>query len=104
MFWLAVSNVREFRTGRRGVRLQPRSLVPPGAAAGNGVLENPEVRFRVVGRVGADPRECPGEATSSVDSAAITHVATDSSLGEFDVDLTLDPPDQDATLGTTTVG
>ncbi|VVJ18798.1 Uncharacterised protein [Amycolatopsis camponoti] len=45
-----------------------------------------------------------GEATSSVDSAATTHVVTDSGLGEFDVDLTLDPPDQDATLGTTTVG
>ena len=44
-----------------------------------------------------------GEATSSVDAAAATHVVTDSSLGEFDVDLTLDPPDQDATLGTTTV-
>jgi hypothetical protein len=46
----------------------------------------------------------PGEATSSVDSAASTHVVTDSSLGEFDVDLALDPPGQDATLGTTTVG
>jgi hypothetical protein len=45
-----------------------------------------------------------GEATSSVDSAATTHVVTDRGLGEFDVDLTLDPPDQDATLGTTTVG
>ncbi|MEU8639511.1 DUF6801 domain-containing protein [Amycolatopsis sp. NPDC048633] len=45
-----------------------------------------------------------GEATSSVDSAATTHVVTDSGLGEFDVDLALDPPDQDTTLGTTTVG
>ncbi|WIV55264.1 hypothetical protein [Amycolatopsis nalaikhensis] len=45
-----------------------------------------------------------GEATSSVDAAATTHVATDSSLGEFDVELALDPPDQDATLGTTTIG
>ncbi|MCR6483949.1 hypothetical protein M8542_14080 [Amycolatopsis sp. OK19-0408] len=45
-----------------------------------------------------------GEATSSVDAAATTHVVTDSSLGEFDVALALDPPDQDATLGTTTVG
>ncbi|SEF21308.1 hypothetical protein SAMN05421837_101808 [Amycolatopsis pretoriensis] len=44
-----------------------------------------------------------GEATSSVDAAATTHVVTDSGLGEFDVALTLDPPDQDATLGTTTV-
>lgn len=44
-----------------------------------------------------------GEATSSVDAAASTHVVTDSALGEFDVALTLDPPDQDATLGTTTV-
>jgi hypothetical protein len=34
-----------------------------------------------------------GEATSSVDSAATTHVVTDRGLGEFDVDLTLDPPD-----------
>ncbi|MEV6641818.1 hypothetical protein [Amycolatopsis sp. NPDC051371] len=32
--------------------------------------------------------------------SATTPVATDSSLGEFDVD----PPDQDATLGTATVG
>jgi hypothetical protein len=44
-----------------------------------------------------------GEAISSVDPAASTHVVTDSSLGEFDVALTLDPPDQDAVLGTTTV-
>jgi len=44
-----------------------------------------------------------GEATSSVDAAASTHVVTDSGLGEFDVALALDPPDQDATLGTTTV-
>lgn len=45
-----------------------------------------------------------GDATSSVDAAATTHVVTDSGLGEFDVELALDPPDQDATLGTTTVG
>jgi hypothetical protein len=45
-----------------------------------------------------------GEATSSVDAAANTHVVTDSGLGEFDVALALDPPDQDAVLGTTTVG
>jgi hypothetical protein len=44
-----------------------------------------------------------GDATSSVDPAATTHVVTDSSLGEFDVELALDPPDQDATLGTTTI-
>lgn len=44
-----------------------------------------------------------GEATSSVDAAASTHVVTDSGLGEFDVALALDPPEQDATLGTTTV-
>ena len=44
-----------------------------------------------------------GDATSSVDSAATTHVKTDSGLGEFDVALSLDPPDQDATLGKTTI-
>ena len=44
-----------------------------------------------------------GEATSSVDAAATSHIVTDSSLGEFDVQLALDPPDQDAVLGKTTV-
>jgi hypothetical protein len=45
-----------------------------------------------------------GDATSSVGAAATTHVVTDSGLGEFDVQLALDPPDQDTTLGTTTIG
>ena len=64
------------------------------------------LKFTASGQVDfAVPAGTPaGEATSSVDSAATTHVVTDSGLGEFDVDLTLDPPDQDATLGTTTVG
>jgi len=45
-----------------------------------------------------------GDATVSVDPAAVSHIVTDSSLGEFDVNLSLDPTDQDTTLGTTTVG
>jgi hypothetical protein len=39
----------------------------------------------------------------SVGAAASTHVVTGSGLAEFDVALTPDPPDQDITLGTTTV-
>ncbi|MFB9689858.1 DUF6801 domain-containing protein [Amycolatopsis plumensis] len=63
------------------------------------------LKFTALGQVDFTvPAGTPaGEATSSVDSAATTHVVTDSALGEFDVALTLDPPDQDATLGTTTV-
>ncbi|OLR94912.1 DUF6801 domain-containing protein [Actinokineospora bangkokensis] len=44
-----------------------------------------------------------GAATVSVASSANSHIVTDSSLGEFDVALTLDEG-QDATLGTTQVG
>ncbi|WP_216215353.1 DUF6801 domain-containing protein [Amycolatopsis aidingensis] len=45
-----------------------------------------------------------GPAETTVDPEASTHVVTDSSLGEFDVELALDPPDQDTLLGTTEVG
>ncbi|WP_158880296.1 DUF6801 domain-containing protein [Amycolatopsis anabasis] len=48
-----------------------------------------------------------GEATTSVDPKATSHIktdATDPSLAEFDVELALDPPDQDTVLGKTQVG
>ncbi|SDC46191.1 DUF6801 domain-containing protein [Actinokineospora iranica] len=45
-----------------------------------------------------------GEATTKVDPEAVTHVVTDSSLGEFDVNLSLAPPEQDTVLGKTQVG
>ncbi|WP_026360139.1 DUF6801 domain-containing protein [Amycolatopsis nigrescens] len=44
-----------------------------------------------------------GTATTSVDPEAVSHVVTDSDLGEFDVNLALDPPDQDTVLGTTEI-
>ncbi|WP_424185181.1 DUF6801 domain-containing protein [Actinokineospora sp. G85] len=44
-----------------------------------------------------------GDATVSVAAAATSHIVTDSSLGEFDVNLTQDEG-QDAVLGTTTIG
>ncbi|MEU8414677.1 DUF6801 domain-containing protein [Amycolatopsis japonica] len=63
------------------------------------------LKFTATGKVDFTiPAGTPaGEATSSVDAAATSHIVTDSSLGEFDVNLTLDPPDQDAVLGKTTV-
>ncbi|MFD9888511.1 DUF6801 domain-containing protein [Amycolatopsis sp. NPDC059027] len=54
------------------------------------------------------PQETPtGEAKTTVDPKAGTHIKTDvqdPSLAEFDVNLQLDPPDQDTLLGTTQVG
>ncbi|MFD2491377.1 DUF6801 domain-containing protein [Amycolatopsis jiangsuensis] len=47
-----------------------------------------------------------GEATTSVDPEAVTHVTTDASdpsLANFDVNLALDPADQDTVLGTTQI-
>jgi hypothetical protein len=77
----------------------PFSLdVDAGQAAGDGL--------RLVGatKISGSIKSKVNVATSSVDAAATTHVVTDSSLGEFDVELALDPPDQDTTLGTTTIG
>ncbi|WP_158891146.1 DUF6801 domain-containing protein [Amycolatopsis anabasis] len=45
-----------------------------------------------------------GPAKTAVDAKATSHIVTDSLLGEFDVNLVLDPPDQDTVLGTTEVG
>ncbi|WP_026361234.1 DUF6801 domain-containing protein [Amycolatopsis nigrescens] len=56
------------------------------------------VKFTVPGGVPT------GEAKINVDPKAVSHIITDSDLGEFDVNLALDPPDQDTLLGTTQIG
>lgn len=74
----------------------PKTAVPPQGAltfAAKG-----SVRFTVPKGVAA------GAAKTSVDATATTHVVTDSSLGQFDVKLTLDPAGQDTVLGSTQVG
>ncbi|MFE0021622.1 DUF6801 domain-containing protein [Amycolatopsis sp. NPDC059021] len=51
------------------------------------------------------PKGTPaGEAKINVDPKATSHVKTDSALGEFDVNLELDPPTQDTLLGSTQIG
>ncbi|TQJ05935.1 hypothetical protein FB471_5781 [Amycolatopsis cihanbeyliensis] len=52
------------------------------------------VEFQVPGGVPAGPAEI------ALDPDVSAHLATDGALGEFDNELTFDPPDQDGTLGT----
>ncbi|MFD9890838.1 DUF6801 domain-containing protein [Amycolatopsis sp. NPDC059027] len=63
------------------------------------------LKFTASGKVELTiPKGVPtGPAKSAVGPKATSHVVTDSGLGEFDVDLALDPPTQDTLLGTTTV-
>ncbi|WP_410674400.1 DUF6801 domain-containing protein [Amycolatopsis sp. cmx-4-68] len=95
-------------TSKVNVALGGQSVVIPVELA---IPETPvpaegSLKFTAQGQVDFTvPAGTPaGEATSSVDAAANAHVVTGSGLGEFDVAMALDPPDQDAVLGTTTVG
>ncbi|MFD9894874.1 DUF6801 domain-containing protein [Amycolatopsis sp. NPDC059027] len=77
----------------------PDTQVPPSGP----------IKFTSQGKVDFTvPQGTPtGKATISVDPKAVTHVTTDvsdPSLAKFDVNLALDPPDQDAVLGSTDVG
>lgn len=94
------SKVNVALTGGQSVSIPVELPIPDTAVPAEGPLKftaDGNVEFTI-------PTGTPaGEATSSVDGAATTHVVTDSSLGEFDVQLALDPPDQDTVLGKTTV-
>ncbi|WP_181776880.1 DUF6801 domain-containing protein [Amycolatopsis pittospori] len=95
------SKVNVALTGGQSVSIPVELPIPDTAVPAEGPL-----KFTAEGKVEFTiPTGTPaGDATSSVDGAATTHVVTDSSLGEFDVQLALDPPDQDTVLGKTTVG
>ncbi|QWF78875.1 DUF6801 domain-containing protein [Amycolatopsis sp. CA-230715] len=91
------------KLGDKAIPLQIKMPIPDTEVPAEGTLKftaKGEVNFTVPQGIQ------PGEATTSVDPKAVSHVTTDAadpSLAKFDVNLALDPPSQDAVLGKTKV-